>query len=220
MYFKWVKPSSWRTSRDLWWRFCQSVGFEQGHPSHLTRLICIKRLMLSFHQHNKLPIKSSSEFSFYQMVSAGRWKPNKASRHIGKQARKGFYLNVGSSPTVSRWKKQHALFWGFEWKQFRVKSSVNQTFFICWMPGFPAVTHVPVVTVDVIQPASLLDDLHGARDVLPRGEAVPPLLFLTIAGLDAAAVGAVLLPAGIVEDALLSLWTSQDGTWRGRGGHA
>lgn len=77
---------------------------------------------------------------------------------------------------------------------------------------------VPVVAVDIVQPAALLDDLHGAGDVLPRGEAVPPLVFLAIAGLDAAAVGALLLPAGVVVGALLRLRASQDGTWRGRKG--
>jgi len=64
---------------------------------------------------------------------------------------------------------------------------------------------VPVVAVDVIQPASLLDDLNGAGDVLPRGEAVPPLVFIAVAGLDPAAVGPLLLPAGVVVDALLCL---------------
>ena len=78
---------------------------------------------------------------------------------------------------------------------------------------------VPVVAVDVVQPAALLDDLDGAGDVLPCGEAVPPLVFLAIAGLDAAAVGALLLPAGVVVGALLRLRASQDGTWRGQRGN-
>lgn len=76
--------------------------------------------------------------------------------------------------------------------------------------------NVPVVAVDVVQPAALLDDLYGPGDVLPRGEAVPPLVFLAIAGLDAAAVGALFLPAGVVVGALLRLRASQDGTWRRR----
>ena len=75
-------------------------------------------------------------------------------------------------------------------------------------------SRVPVVAVDVVQPAALLDDLDGSRDVLPRGEAVPPLVFLAIAGLDAAAVGALLFPAGVVVGALLRLRASQNGTWR------
>lgn len=75
---------------------------------------------------------------------------------------------------------------------------------------------VPVVAVDVVQPAALLHHLHSARDVFPRGEAVPPLVLLAVAGLDAAAVGALLLPAGVVVDAFLRLGASQDGTWRRR----
>lgn len=78
---------------------------------------------------------------------------------------------------------------------------------------------LPVVAVDVVQPAALLDDLHGARHVLPCCEAVPPLVLVAVAGLDAAAVGALLLPAGVVEGALLCLGASQDGTWRGREKH-
>lgn len=77
---------------------------------------------------------------------------------------------------------------------------------------------LPVVAVDVVQPAALLHDLHRARHVLPRGEAVPPLVLLAIAGLDAAAVGALLLPAGVVVGALLRLGASQDGACRGGGG--
>lgn len=78
---------------------------------------------------------------------------------------------------------------------------------------------LPVVAVDVVQPAALLDDFHGARHILPRGEAVPPLVLVAVAGLDAAAVGALLLPAGVVEGALLRLGAAQDGTWRGRERH-
>ena len=70
---------------------------------------------------------------------------------------------------------------------------------------------LPVVAVDVIQPAALLDDLHRARDVLPGGEAVEPLVLLTVAWLYAAAVGPLLLPAGVEVDALLGLRASQDG---------
>lgn len=84
------------------------------------------------------------------------------------------------------------------------------------MPVSLAASCVPVVAVDVIQPAALLDDLHGSRDILPRGEAMSPLVFLAIAGLDATAVGALLFPAGVVVGALLRLRASQDGTWRGR----
>lgn len=73
---------------------------------------------------------------------------------------------------------------------------------------------VPVVAVDVVQPAALLHHLHGARHVLPGGEAVPPLVLLVEAGLDAAAVGALLLPAGVVVGALLRLRAAQDGTCR------
>lgn len=70
---------------------------------------------------------------------------------------------------------------------------------------FTGCSYLPVVAVDVVQPAALLDDLHGPRHVLPRGEAVPSLVLLAIAGLDAAAVGALLLPAGVVVGALLRL---------------
>ena len=71
---------------------------------------------------------------------------------------------------------------------------------------------LPVVAVDVIQPAALLDDLHGAGDVLPGGEAVEPLVLLTVAWLYTAAVGPLLLPAGVEVDALLGLRAPQDGT--------
>lgn len=74
----------------------------------------------------------------------------------------------------------------------------------------------PVVAVDIVQPAALLHHLHGARDVLPRGEAMPPLVFLSGgAGFNPAAVGAILLPAGVVVSALLCLGAPQNGTWTG-----
>lgn len=74
----------------------------------------------------------------------------------------------------------------------------------------------PVVAVDIVQPAALLHHLHGARDVLPRGEAMPPLVFLPGgAGFNPAAVGAILLPAGVVVSALLCLGAPQNGTWTG-----
>ena len=42
-----------------------------------------------------------------------------------------------------------------------------------------------------------------------------PLVLVAVAGLHAAAVGALLLPAGVVVGALLSLRAAQDGAWRG-----
>lgn len=82
---------------------------------------------------------------------------------------------------------------------------------------FSAHPYSPVVAVDVVQPAALLDDLHGARDVLPGGEAVPPLVFLSGgAGFNPTAVGAILLPAGVVVGALLRLRAAQNSTWTGR----
>lgn len=72
----------------------------------------------------------------------------------------------------------------------------------------------PVITIDVIQPAALLHDFNWSRNVLPRGKAVSPLILVTVAGLDPAAVGLVLLPVGVVVDALLCFWPAQDGTCR------
>lgn len=69
----------------------------------------------------------------------------------------------------------------------------------------PLHTLVTVVAVDIIQPASLLDNLHSPGDIFPCGETVPPLVFLAIAGFDAAAVSPLLLPAGVVVGALLRL---------------
>lgn len=66
-------------------------------------------------------------------------------------------------------------------------------------------TDRPVVAVDVIQPAALLDHLYGARHILPGGEAVKPLVLVTVARFDAAAVGALLLPARVVVGAFLRL---------------
>lgn len=37
---------------------------------------------------------------------------------------------------------------------------------------------IPVITVDVVQPAALLDHLDHSGHVLPRGEAVKSLIFL------------------------------------------
>lgn len=82
------------------------------------------------------------------------------------------------------------------------------------------VSCLPVVAVDIIQPASLLDNLHSPGDIFPCGETVPPLVFLAIAGFDAAAVSPLLLPAGVVVGALLRLWASQDGAWRGQRGYS
>ena len=42
-----------------------------------------------------------------------------------------------------------------------------------------------------------------------------PLVLVAVAWLHAAAVGALLLPAGVVVGALLSLRAAQDGAWRG-----
>lgn len=41
---------------------------------------------------------------------------------------------------------------------------------------------LPVVTVDVIQPAALFDHLDHSRHILPGGKAVKSLIFLSEAG--------------------------------------
>lgn len=41
---------------------------------------------------------------------------------------------------------------------------------------------LPVVTVDVVQPAALFDHLDHSGHILPGGEAVKPLIFLSGAG--------------------------------------
>ena len=64
--------------------------------------------------------------------------------------------------------------------------------------GVPA----PVVAVEVVQPAAFLDELDGARAVAPGGVAVQPLVPLALAALQAALVGALQLPVGVVVDAL------------------
>lgn len=64
--------------------------------------------------------------------------------------------------------------------------------------GAPA----PVVAVEVVQPAAFLDELDGARAVAPGGVAVQPLVPLALAALQAALVGALQLPVGVVVDAL------------------
>lgn len=61
---------------------------------------------------------------------------------------------------------------------------------------------VPVIAVEVIQPAALLDELDGAGAVAPGGIAVQPLVLLALAALQAALVGALQLPVGVVVDAL------------------
>lgn len=50
-------------------------------------------------------------------------------------------------------------------------------------------THVPVVTVDVVQPAALFHHLNQSGHVLPGGEAMEPLVFLSGAGDHVAEVG-------------------------------
>lgn len=71
---------------------------------------------------------------------------------------------------------------------------------------------VPVVAIDVIQPAALLDDRHVPGHVAPRGKAVQPLVLFPDAGLDAGTV-ALLLRARpvVVVHALVRLGPSQDG---------
>lgn len=116
------------------------------------------------------------------------------------------------NPEISVWRKRAALKSGFapNFGCLRARSDPSE---VCLFIG----PHVPVVAVDVVQPAALLDDQHGARDVLPGGEAVPPLVLLSRgAGFNPAAVGAVLLPAGVVVGALLCLGAPQNGTWTGR----
>lgn len=74
--------------------------------------------------------------------------------------------------------------------------------------------HVPVVAVDVVEPAALFDELDGPRAVLPRREAVSPLVFLSAAWLDSAAVRPVFLPVGVVEHALPRFRSAQDRPWK------
>lgn len=71
---------------------------------------------------------------------------------------------------------------------------------------------VPVVAIDVIQPAALLHHCYVPGHVTPRGEAVQPLVLVSYAGLDAGAV-ALLLRARtvVVVHALACLRASQDG---------
>lgn len=74
--------------------------------------------------------------------------------------------------------------------------------------GAPA----PVVAVEVVQPAAFLDKLDGARAVAPGGVAVQPLVLLALAALQAALVGALQLPVGVVVDALPRLGLPAPGT--------
>lgn len=71
----------------------------------------------------------------------------------------------------------------------------------------------PVVAVDVVEPAALFDELDGSRAVLPRGEAVSALVFLSSTWLDSAAVCPVFLPVGVEEYALPRVRSAQDRSW-------
>lgn len=81
---------------------------------------------------------------------------------------------------------------------------------------------LPVVTVDVVQPAALFDHLDHSGHILPGGEAVKPLIFLSGAGDHTAEVPPTLQRGGrggwrvvVVVDTLLSVWATQDRTWGG-----
>lgn len=80
------------------------------------------------------------------------------------------------------------------------------------------VSPAPVVAVEVIQPAALLDKLDGAGAVAPGRVAVQPLVLLTLAALQAALVGALQLPVGVVVDALPRLSLPAPGTCIPAGG--
>lgn len=71
---------------------------------------------------------------------------------------------------------------------------------------------VPVVAVDVIQPAALLDHCDVPGHVAPRGKAVQPLVLVSYAGLDAGTVSLLLRArAVVVLHALARIRASQDG---------
>lgn len=72
---------------------------------------------------------------------------------------------------------------------------------------------LPVVAVEVVQPAALLDELDGAGAVAPGGVAVQPLVLLALAALQATLVGALQLPVGVVVNALPSLGLPTPGTF-------
>lgn len=73
---------------------------------------------------------------------------------------------------------------------------------------------LPVIAVEVIQPAAFLHQLDGARVVSPGGVAVQPLVLLPLAALHAALVGLLQLPVGIVIDALPCLSLPMAWSWK------
>lgn len=122
-------------------------------------------------------------------------------------------LRRQSSPSGSDCESQSVLVW---------RSEINDT--RCLACDSPAVWQyqLPVVTVDVVQPAALFDHLDHSGHILPGGEAVKPLIFLSGAGDHTAEVPPTLQRGGqggwrvvVVVDTLLSVWATQDRTWGG-----
>lgn len=64
---------------------------------------------------------------------------------------------------------------------------------------------LPVVTVNIIQPAALFHNFNRSRNVLPCCKAVSSFIFIAIARFNATTICFVLFPATIVENALLRL---------------
>lgn len=72
---------------------------------------------------------------------------------------------------------------------------------------------IPVVAVDVVEPAALFDKIDGSWAVLPRGEAVSALVLLSSTQLGPTAVRPFFLPVGVVEYALPRFRSAQDRPW-------
>ncbi len=71
----------------------------------------------------------------------------------------------------------------------------------------------PVVAVEVVEPAALLDELDAAGAVPPGGVAVRALVLLSLTALHAAAVRLLDLPVNVEVQALTRLHLGMTGSW-------
>lgn len=73
---------------------------------------------------------------------------------------------------------------------------------------------LPVITVDIIQPTTLLHYFNGTRNILPGSKTMSPFIFVTITGFNTSSIGSISFPISIIENTLLSFWSTKYSTYK------
>lgn len=87
---------------------------------------------------------------------------------------------------------------------------------IPWRPqtGWALLSPLPVIAVEIVQPAALLHQLNGARVVSPGGIAMEALILLSFAALHTTLVRLLHFPVGIVIEAFPRFCLTLAWAWR------